>query len=439
MSRPLQTLAELGPTYQDYAYGYPHKTAYRGFDPAIALRSIWADEPKSSLFLYVHLPFCEMRCGFCNLFTTANAKEDRIDAYLAALMREMTATREEIGPVHVAQMAIGGGTPTLLGAARLDALFSQLEQRFGASGRRIPLAIETSPLTATADTIRLLDEWGTGRISIGVQSFDAAETKAMGRPQDGQQVRDALDTIRRHARAALNIDLIYGATNQTADSFCQSILEALRWNPEELYLYPLYVRRGTGLDGKSQVEDQHRQRLYRAGRDLLLDRGYHQTSMRAFRRDQAAGASEFSCQEDGVIGLGAGARSYTAGHHYATDYAVGRSGVLSILDDYAARDTDQFRSAWHGIAIDTDERARRFILKSILRTDGLTIADFVRLFGADPCALFPRLFDLISLGLLTHDDLAIVPTTLGLEYSDAIPPLFYSDAVRDAMGHGVTR
>lgn len=429
----IATPAALGPLYQDYAYGYPHKTAYRALTPPVPLRDIWADEPKDRLFLYVHLPFCEMRCGFCNLFTTANAPEDRITAYLAALDREMAAVRDEIGPVRVVQMAVGGGTPTMLGVAALDGLFDRIEAQFGAATMAVPTAIETSPATATVDMIAMLSARGIERISIGVQSFDEAETRAMGRPQSPASVQLALDTIRAFAFPRLNIDLIYGADNQTPDSFRRSLTQALRWQPEEIYLYPLYVRRGTGLDGKAAVADEHRRRLYRAGRDLLLGEGYRQVSMRAFQRAAGSQLSEFSCQEDGVIGLGAGARSYTAGHHYATDYAVSRRGVLAILDDYAARPADMFRAAHHGIAIDAGEGARRFILKSILRTEGLDRRRFADLFGETAHAAAPLLDRLIAMGLLAAHGDHLRPTAAGLEHSDAMPPLFYSDAVRARM------
>lgn len=430
---------DLGPLYQDYAYAYPHKSAYRTLNPPVPLRQIWADEPKDHLFLYVHLPFCEMRCGFCNLFTTANASEDRTTAYLAALDREMQAARAEIGPVRVVQMAIGGGTPTILGADALDRLIDRVAAHFGADPALVPTAIETSPDTATPDTIAMLSARGMDRISIGVQSFIEAETRAMGRPQRPDIVRRALDTIRSRPFARLNIDLIYGADNQTPDSFRQSLTEALRWSPEEIYLYPLYVRRGTGLDGKASVADEHRRRLYRAGRDFLIEAGYHQMSMRAFRREHATGSSEFSCQEDGVIGLGAGARSYTATHHYATDYAVSRKGVLGILDDYAARSTDMFRSAHHGIAIDDQERARRYVLKSILRADGLDMPRFRILFDAVADDLFPILDQLRTMGLLAAEGDQWRPTAAGLEHSDAIPPLFYSAAVRARMAEAPPR
>lgn len=427
--------ADLGPLYQDYAYGYPHKNAYRAFPRPLPLRDLWAKERKDRAFLYLHIPFCEMRCGFCNLFTTANPDGERIAGYLDALTRQMDAVTGEIGAIRPVQMAIGGGTPTLLGASALDALFERLAARMNADPRRIASAIETSPKTATPETIALLSEWGIDRISIGAQSFIEAETRAMGRPQDPAALAAALDTIRAHRFGRLNIDLIYGAANQTPESWRHSLRRALAWAPEEIFLYPLYVRPRTGLDGRGRVEDEHRRALYRAGRDLLLAEGYVQMSMRAFRLPgaDARPGDEFSCQEDGVLGLGTGARSYTARAHYATRYAVTRRGVLDIIDDYAASDAESFRFAHHGIALSPDEAMRRFILKSILRRDGLDTARFEALFGRPVIEAFPALAMLGEMGLIERSGAILRPTEAGLEHGDAIPPLFYSDAVRARM------
>ena len=83
----MTTLARMldGTPYAAYTYSYPHKTAYRPLDPPRRLAEVWAGEPLDALFLYLHVPFCEMRCGFCNLFTTANPRGQLAEDYLAAL------------------------------------------------------------------------------------------------------------------------------------------------------------------------------------------------------------------------------------------------------------------------------------------------------------------------------------------------------------------
>ena len=89
------TTATAETPYQHYVYAYPHKTAYRTLTDRPALRSLWAAEPKDALSLYLHIPFCEVRCGFCNLFTRIGAPDGLTGAYLDALDRQATAVRLE--------------------------------------------------------------------------------------------------------------------------------------------------------------------------------------------------------------------------------------------------------------------------------------------------------------------------------------------------------
>src|SRR5260370_19272965 len=109
--------------YVAYAYAYPHKTAYRPFASPVPLRELWANERRDALFLYVHVPFCEMRCGFCNLFTQAKPRAELQGQYLAALRREAEQVRQALGEAGFARLAIGGGTPTFLDVSGLGQLF----------------------------------------------------------------------------------------------------------------------------------------------------------------------------------------------------------------------------------------------------------------------------------------------------------------------------
>jgi oxygen-independent coproporphyrinogen-3 oxidase len=234
-----------GSPYQGYLYAYPHKTAYRRLDPAPSLRDVWAGEDTSSLFLYLHVPFCEMRCGFCNLFTRSTPPAEQVRVYLRQLRAEALATRDALGPARFAAGAIGGGTPTYLTAQELEELFSivALMSGPGSSG----LAVETSPKTATADRLAVLAGHGVTRVSMGVQSFIDREAHAAGRPQRRSDVDTALAAIRAAGLPVLNVDLIYGIDGQTPASWAVSLAAALAWRPEELYLSPLYVRPLTGL------------------------------------------------------------------------------------------------------------------------------------------------------------------------------------------------
>src|SRR4029079_15822673 len=117
--------------YRGYVYAYPHKTAYRRFDRPRPLADVWSHEPRAGLFLYPHVPFCTMRCGFCNLFTTANPKYGLVPLYLDALRRQAEAVRAALPESRFVRLAIGGGTPTFFNDAELSALFEIAEQIMG--------------------------------------------------------------------------------------------------------------------------------------------------------------------------------------------------------------------------------------------------------------------------------------------------------------------
>ncbi|MFF4656151.1 STM4012 family radical SAM protein [Streptomyces sp. NPDC001381] len=438
------TTAQLTSPYQHYVYAYPHKTAYRRLPDRPALTDLWATEPKNTLSLYLHIPFCEVRCGFCNLFTRIGAPDGLTGAYLDALERQASAVRDALGDtdeVRFATAAFGGGTPTFLTAAELERLCDIAERRMGADLRTVPLSVEASPATATADRLAVLADRGTTRLSLGIQSFVDAEARAAVRPQRRADVEAALGRVRAARIPVLNIDLIYGIDGQTERSWRHSLDAALAWRPEELYLYPLYVRPLTGLDrrtrgpGPDPAWDEQRLRLYRAGRDHLLAHGYTQQSMRMFRRTDAPpqGADDYACQTDGMIGLGCGARSYTSGLHYSFDYAVDMHQIRAIVDTYVT--ADDFAHAEVGYRMDPREARRRHLLQSLLQADGLPVEDYRARFGGTPADDFgPELRRFADRGWLADADPATLRLTPeGLAHSDAIGPELFSPAVRAAM------
>ncbi|MFD0025712.1 STM4012 family radical SAM protein [Streptomyces sp. NPDC058382] len=438
--------------YRSYVYAYPHKTAYGrlaehpGGRPALS--ELWAGENKDALSLYLHIPFCEVRCGFCNLFTRIGAPDELTTRYLDALDRQATAVRDALGeaePVRFAAAAFGGGTPTFLTAGELERLCGIAEKRMGADLRSVPLSVETSPSTATADRLAVLADRGATRISIGVQSFVDAEARAAVRPQRRADVETALGLIRDARIPVLNIDLIYGIDGQTERSWRGSLDAALQWRPEELYLYPLYVRPLTAL-GRSSASaadtesawDEQRLRLYRAGRDHLLSHGYEQVSMRMFRRAGAprtAGPDDHACQTDGMIGLGCGARSYTSRLHYSFDYAVEMREVRAIIDGYTA--TEDFAHAEVGRFTDGDEARRRHLLQSVLQAEGMRLSEYRERFGTLPQEDFAKELALFEeRGWLDPAGAASGLLRLspeGLAHSDALGPDLFSPAVRAAM------
>lgn len=437
----LKSLIERSP-YQTYVYSYPHKTAYRPLTPPVKLASLWSKQDKQALFLYIHIPFCEMRCGFCNLFTTVTHNEDFVTQYVRTVERQAQRVKSLLGDASFARFALGGGTPTQLPINQLEAILNVAEKTMGASLQNIPVSLEISPETADKDKLKLLRSRGVDRVSIGVQSFIEKEVKAANRRQTTAQVEAALARMREADFPTINIDLIYGLPGQTVETWLYSIRAALRFEPEELYLYPLYVRELTGLGRSATYWDDVRLSCYHEGRSLLLSSGYTQVSMRMFRRlpegeketkINFSPSTVYCCQADGMVGLGCGARSYTDTLHYSNDYAVGSKEIRDILHFFIQTPDEGFDYANYGFKLDDDERRRRYILLSLFEDEGLNFADYQNQFQTDVIADFPDMKQLLTLNLAAQSKQILRLTEAGVEKSDLIGAWLFSEQVNQLM------
>lgn len=355
---------------------------------------------------------------------------------LDALERQADAVHGALGDFRYSRGAIGGGTPTFLSTGEMARVFTMLRSS-GGLRKGVPLSCELSPATSEPEKIAQLREEGVTRASIGVQSFVESETRSLGRPQKPAVLHTALGRLAAAGFPVLNIDLIYGIEGQTVASWIASLEAAMEYAPQEMFLYPLYVRPLTGLGRKGRDPSDLRLALFRAGRDFLLERGYRQISLRLFRHVDSPvegdGGPSYCCQEDGMVGLGAGARSYTSEVHYCTEYAVGRVGIQAILDDFVACPTDHHSLAWYGYELSPAEQKRRYVIKSLLRADGLDETAYARWTGNPWVADFPQLAELLENGLALLDDGTLRLNQAGMERADTIGPWLYSTAVESRM------
>jgi oxygen-independent coproporphyrinogen III oxidase len=427
-----------GSPYQGYTYGYPHKTAYRALTPSRPLAEVWAQEPKAALDLYIHIPYCEMRCGFCNLFTSVNPRADTLRAMLEQQIREADATARALGTARFSRMAIGGGTPTILSAEQLNDVLRLAASRFGVTGDAIPISVECSPETVTAEKLAILKAHGVTRVSIGVQAFDDEDTRRLGRPQRRADVEAALRLLADARFQTLNIDLIYGAEGQTQAEFLAAVDAALAYAPQELCLYPLYVRPLTGLgrrNGADMWADDQRLAHYRAARDRLEANGFAQANMRLFRRRGTAwdAGARHKSLTDGTVGIGCGARSLTSSLHYSSEYAVSSASVKSILATYLAHAPAHFNAAHYGTTLDAQARQRRHVILHLMETHGIDRRAFTATHGIEVDAVFPELSQLMARGLAADDGARVRLTPAGLERSDMIGPWLYGRDVTARM------
>src|SRR6185503_12115830 len=207
--------------------GAPHGPRRRRVQ---AKREAGGEEVTERAGLYVHIPFCLTRCGYCD-FNTYAGLDHLQGGYVDALLREANLWRGEWTDVEFVSLFLGGGTPTTLPAPTLRALLADVRDRFGfVDGAEV--TVEANPDTVDDAYLASMLEAGVSRLSLGVQSFDPLVLNALERVHSPDSARTAYAAARRAGFTSLSLDLIYGANGETLASWRDTLEEAVNLGPE---------------------------------------------------------------------------------------------------------------------------------------------------------------------------------------------------------------
>jgi putative oxygen-independent coproporphyrinogen III oxidase len=186
--------------------------------------------------LYVHLPFCAHRCGYCD-FVTVVGRTGQHDAYVDALLAELALERELLAP-ELETVFLGGGTPTFTEPGALERLLRELPPA-------AEVTVEANPETVTQELARMLRRLGVNRVSLGVQSFRPRLLSVLERVAQPDTVRRAFYHLRDAGFDNISFDLIYGIPGQSASDLEADLGDALDLGPEHLSCYELEAKPGT--------------------------------------------------------------------------------------------------------------------------------------------------------------------------------------------------
>ena len=189
--------------------------------------------------LYVHVPFCARKCAYCAFYSEAGDGA-LIARYVQALIREMEMVAAELQPQTV---FFGGGTPSLLNLRHWETIFKAMERLhlLGAA----EWTVECNPATVSADKARLLRDWGVNRVSMGVQSFDAALLERLGRVHSREMIFKSFDILRAAGFDNMNLDLMFAIPGQTMEMWRATLAEAAALGSEHLACYEVIYEEDT--------------------------------------------------------------------------------------------------------------------------------------------------------------------------------------------------
>ena len=287
--------------------------------------------------VYVHIPFCQTRCAYCD-FNTYAGQQDRIPAYVSALLAEIRAvagsSRERLG-VHT--VFFGGGTPSLLPVASLGEILATIGACFDLDpGAEISL--EANPGTVSADGLKALRQAGFNRLSLGMQSAKPEELRLLQRGHSTLDVIQAVRWAREAGFENVNLDLIYGIPGQTLNDWQTSLRLAIEMGVEHLSLYALGIEEGTPFYHwvrKGLVEDTDDDLAadeYEWATEALEEAGFRQYEISNWARVDAGGRwwrcrhNEQYWYDLPYLGFGAGAHGFAGG--VRTINAMGIQGYV---------------------------------------------------------------------------------------------------------------
>ncbi|GIW18492.1 MAG: coproporphyrinogen III oxidase [Tepidiforma sp.] len=273
------------------------------------------------LAVYVHIPFCTIKCGYCDF--NAYAGMDALkDAYARALLREAQAARPLLAGRAIASVGFGGGTPGEFPAQHLAALLERLRS-IAPFEPGAEVTLEVNPGTSSPPYLRALRAAGVTRLSIGAQSFHPAELAFLDRIHSPEATAAAVAAARVAGFESVSLDLIYGLPGQSLDAWRESLRAALRLDPDHISCYALTVEEGTPLAARiarGEVEPPDPDLaadMYEAASALLEAAGFRQYELSNWARAGHESRHNRAYWTDrDYLALGAGAHGYLGGERY---------------------------------------------------------------------------------------------------------------------------
>lgn len=375
------------------------------------------------LALYVHFPWCVRKCPYCD-FNSHAAQASGIpeQAYVDALLADLEISLPLIWGRSIQSIFMGGGTPSLFSPQAIDRLLGALRARLPLVGD-CEITLEANPGTFEADRFKAFRQAGVSRLSLGVQSFNDAQLKALGRVHDSDQARDAAQEAQQ-VFDTFNLDLMYGLPGQTLDDLTADVQTALSFKPPHLSVYHLTIEPNTYFskyppdlpdeDSCAQMLDQVTELAASQGLERYEVSAY---SLRGHRSRHNQNYWKFG----DYLGIGAGAHSKLSFPNRVIRqvrlkdpqlYLLGAMSNMPIaLEDEVARKDLPFE----------------FMLNALRLVDGIGLDLFTQRTGLALSAIEPALAQAIELGLLQRSDHEVRATAKGFDFLNDLQAMFLPD------------
>jgi len=364
------------------------------------------------LEVYIHVPFCIKKCAYCD-FLSMQAESDVQEAYLQALLNEITHTNVDNG-YQIASVFIGGGTPSVLPGEWIGRILEKLKTRFSFS-KDAEISIECNPGTVDGKKLALYQQAGINRISFGLQSCNNQELQRLGRIHSYEIFLASYNLARAAGFANINVDLMSGLPIQTLADWENSLRQTVRLAPEHISAYSLIVEEGTPFaQQKLSLPDEETERqMYERTHEILEQCGYRQYEISNYAKEGFACRHNIGYwQRVPYLGMGLGAASLIQDTRYSNtqDLAV-------YLEK--SKEPDLIRCNYE--VLDKKARMEEFLFLGLRMLEGVRLEDFEREFSAELLDLYGEVIKrMVNQGLLTLEDWSLKLTRQGISLSNYV-------------------
>ena len=371
------------------------------------------------LSLYLHFPWCVRKCPYCDFNSHEASGSVPEQAYLDALRADLEQALPLIWGRKIYTIFIGGGTPSLLSAAGLDRLMSDVRSLLPIDGAA-EITMEANPGTFEAEKFASYAGSGINRLSIGIQSFNSQHLSALGRIHDGDEARRAIDIAQANF-SNINLDLMYALPEQTLAQARQDIATAIRFAPSHLSLYHLTMEPNTVFAKypPSVPDDDASAAMQDMLTELTAAAGYRHYEVSAFAQAGRQARHNQNYWEFGdYLGIGAGAHSKLSFPHRVVRQARYKQPAAYM----------QHAAAGNAVAeeaeITRDELGFEFMLNASRLTEGFDVRLFSERTGLGLNGIEQGLNLAESKGLIERDHKRIRPTALGQRFLNDLQQIF---------------
>lgn len=384
-------------------------------DSAIQLKAL------PPLSLYIHFPWCERKCPYCD-FNSHQVKDGGFDEkrYIQALIADLQTELPNIWGRRVHTIFIGGGTPSLLSPAGLDELLSHVRALIPLEPHA-EITLEANPGSVEATKFREFAQLGVNRVSLGIQSFNDRHLKSLGRIHNASEAQAAIE-IAQDYFASVNLDVMYALPEQTADEAKADLLRALSFQTKHLSLYHLTMEPNTYFASHPPPlpNEDESDVMFEFALSTLQERGYQRYEVSAYCQDDQVCRHNLNYWEFGdYIGIGAGAHGKISMPNRITRQIRERHP-----ETYMDKIFKENSACLENRSIEIDDLAFEFMLNGLRLINGVPTHQFTERTGLPLHRISKAIDEAIRKGLLDEDPMRLKATALGMRYLNDLQELF---------------